>query len=97
MPTQDLSSANSKLIASIKFQDGCISYSTDESIWDSFYEIMERQWVNTSELPEEWEFDKFSVKDFKQFWIAIATLCFIHMIACLKAELLALMFKKLFL
>lgn len=53
MPTQDLSSANSKLIASIKFQDGCISYSTDESIWDSFYEIMERQWVNTSELPEE--------------------------------------------
>ena len=58
MPTQDLSSANSKLIASIKFQDGCISYSTDESIWDSFYEMMERQWVNTSELPEEWEFDK---------------------------------------
>lgn len=47
--------------------------------------MMERQWVNTSELPEEWEFDKFSVKDFKQFWIAIATLCFIHMIACLKS------------
>ena len=85
MPTQDLLSANSKLIASIKFQDGCISYSTDESIWDSFYEMMKRQWVNTSELPEEWEFDKFSVKDFKQFWIAIATLCFIHMIACLKS------------
>lgn len=85
MPTQDLVSANSKLIASIKFQDGCISYSTDESIWDSFYEMMKRQWVNTSELPEEWEFDKFSVKDFKQFWIAIATLCFIHMIACLKS------------
>lgn len=84
-PVQDLSLANSKLIASIKFQDGCISYSTDESIWDSFYEMMERQWVNTSELPEEWEFDKFSVKDFKQFWIAIATLCFIHMIACLKS------------
>ncbi|MEJ8747283.1 hypothetical protein WKT04_12745 [Oscillospiraceae bacterium HCN-4035] len=36
-PVQDLSLANSKLIASIKFQDGCISYSTDESIWDSFY------------------------------------------------------------
>ena len=36
-PVQDLSLAKSKLIASIKFQDGCISYSTDESIWDSFY------------------------------------------------------------
>lgn len=85
MSTLNLSVANSKLIASIKFQNGCISYSTDEEIWNPFSEMMERQWVNTSELPEEWEFDKFSVKDFKQFWIAIATLCFIHMIACLKS------------
>lgn len=85
MTGQDLSLANSKLIDSIKFQDGCISYSSDEKIWNPFYEMMERQWINTSELPEEWEFDKFSVKDFKQFWIAIATLCFIHMVACLKS------------
>lgn len=46
---------------------------------------MERQWTFTSELPEEWKFDSFSIKEFKQFWVAIATLCFIHMVACLKS------------
>ncbi len=84
-PVQDLPLANSKLISSIKFQDGCISYSTDEEIWNPFQKMMERQWINTSELPEEWKFDAFSIKDFKQFWVAIATLCFIHMVACLKS------------
>ena len=47
--------------------------------------MMERQWLCTSELPEEWEFDAFSIKDFKQIWITIATLSFIHMLACLKS------------
>ena len=84
-PVHDLSLANRKLISSIKFKDGCISYSTDEEIWGPFQRMMERQWINTSELPEEWRFDTFSIKDFKQFWVAIATLCIIHMVACLKS------------
>jgi len=83
--TQELSLASSKLISSIQFQDGHISYSTDNEIWVPFQKMMERQWIYTSELPEEWEFDNFSIKDFKQFWIAIATFSFIHMTACLKS------------
>ena len=83
--TQELPLATNKLISSIKFQDGHISYSTDNEIWSPFQKMMEKQWTCTSELPEEWNFDAFSIKDFKQFWIAVATLSFIHMTACLKS------------
>ncbi len=83
-PPKDLSFANNQLIASIKFKDKKISYNTDDEIWIPFYKMMEKQWCSTSELPEDWVFDKFSLKDFKEFWIATATICFIHMLACLK-------------
>lgn len=83
--TKELPLANSKLISSIKFQNGHILYSTDDEIWGPFQKMMERQWICTSELPEEWQFDSFSIKDFKCFWVAMATLCFIHMVACLKS------------
>lgn len=83
--SKELPLANSKLISSIKFQNGHISYSTDDEIWGPFQEMMERQWTCTSDLPEEWQFDSFSLKDFKCFWVAMATLCFIHMVACLKS------------
>lgn len=82
---KDLPLANSKLISSVKYQDKHISYRTDEEIWYPFQKAIERQWVSTSELPEEWELDSFSIKDFKEVWISIATLCFIHMVACLNS------------
>ena len=80
-----LSEANSALISSIAFENGHISYLTDGVVWDSFYDLAEQQWNNSSELPEEWELDSFSIKEFKTVWTTIATLCFIHMIACLKS------------
>lgn len=87
-PTQELLLASQKLIASTPFQEGHISYSTDDEIWNLFQGMMERQWVHTSELPEEWQFDAFSIKEFKRFWISIATLCIVHMIR-LRSGLLA--------
>lgn len=84
-PAHDLSLVYSKLVSSIKFQDGHISYNTDEEIWNPIKLMMEQQWICSSELPEEWKFDAFSISDFKQFWVAIATLSVIHMTACLKS------------
>ena len=82
---ETLDIANKSLLSSIRFVDGRISYKYDSSIWTPFQSMMQRQWCSTSELPEEWMFDRFSVGDYKQFWIAIATFCFIHMTACLKS------------
>jgi hypothetical protein len=86
-PTQELFLTNQRLVASIRFREGHISYSTDDEIWNVFQGMMERQWMHTSELPEEWQFDTFSIKEFKHFWIVIATLCIIHMRACLKSDI----------
>ena len=83
----DLTVASQKLISSINFQDGHICYRTDEEVWDTFQQMMERQWTQTSELPEEWKFDTFSVGEYKRFWITVATLCIIHMTACLKSDI----------
>lgn len=84
MASEKLLQACNKLTASIKFLDGRISYSNDYSIWNPIYNYMQHRWDDTSELPEDWKFDEFSINDFKQFWVTIATLCFIHMIACLR-------------
>lgn len=86
-PAQELPIASQKLIESIQFQDGHISYRTDLEVWNAYQQMMERQWIQTSELPEEWEFDTFSINAYKLFWIAVATLCIIHMTACLKSNI----------
>ncbi len=86
-PAQELPIASRKLIASIRFQNGHISYRTDSEVWNAYQQMMERQWIQTSELPEEWKFDTFSVREYKQFWVAVATLCIIHMTACLKSNI----------
>ena len=69
----------------VKFNDKSGRYEDHRRRRVPFQKMMERQWIYTSELPEEWKFDSFSIKDFKQFWVAIATLTFIHMTACLKS------------
>lgn len=80
---EDLALANRKLIESIEYRDEHISYSMDDEIWCSFQKAMEWQWSLTSDLPEDWKLDACLIKDLKKFWIAIATLCFIHTVACL--------------
>ncbi len=87
VPAQELPIASQKLIASIQFQNGHISYRTDAEVWNAYQQMMERQWIQTSELPEEWKFDTFSIKEYKQFWVTVATLCIIHMTACLKSNI----------
>ena len=82
---QELRIANNKLISSIRFNDGHITYTTIDDVWQPFQRMMEHQWDSTSELPEEWIFDNFSLCEFKKFWISLATFSFIHMVACLKS------------
>ena len=85
VPMADYGEVNMDLEKSINFVDDHITYSVESSIWLPFEMMMERQWNQTSELPETWKFEDFSLGDFKRFWIAIATLASIHMFACLKS------------
>ena len=80
---QQIPLAKRNLLDSIVFENEHIWYRTDEEIWLPFQRMMEQQWDKASELPEEWTFDVCSISDYKRFWIALATLCMIHMNACL--------------
>ncbi len=75
-----------QLESNVYFEDGRIGYNLNSDIWDSFSQFARVQWDNTKTLPETWVFDSFSLKDYKETWIAIATLCYIHSMACLKSN-----------
>lgn len=75
-----------QLESSIHFEDGRICYNYNRDIWDAFGQFAHAQWDYTKTLPETWTFDSFSLKDYKETWIAIATLCYIHSTACIKSN-----------
>ncbi len=76
----------SQLESSIYFEDGRLCYNLNCDIWDEFCQFARVQWDYTKTLPETWIFDSFSLGDYKETWIAIATLCYIHSTACLKSN-----------
>jgi hypothetical protein len=76
-----------ELMKSIYTIDGHIHYRVTDEIWEAFCFLMQRQWDCSSELPLEWEFDNFTLKGFRAFWINLATFCLIHMFACLVSNI----------
>lgn len=75
----------SDLISSIHFENKRICYSISDTIWNAFGAYPRAQWKCTRTLPDEWSFDCFSLEEYKETWIAITTLCYIHYFACLKS------------
>ncbi|KJS10717.1 MAG: hypothetical protein VR67_17765 [Peptococcaceae bacterium BRH_c8a] len=72
-----------KLMNSIYFnRENCIVYNITEEIWQAFLGIARIQINSTSELPEEWNFTYFSLKEFKELWEVLLTKALIHNFAC---------------
>ena len=63
-------------------EDGELCYNISSSIYESVKRICEKQWNITKTLPDDWEFDLFSLEDYKKFWIEISILCYIHFFCC---------------
>lgn len=70
----------------ISIQEDMICYSLSETVIEPFKEIVTNQWDATKTLPESWKFDLFSLEDYKQFWIHLTTLCYIHFFSCLEIQ-----------
>ncbi len=77
----ELLKANTALKSFVKIEDGKLCYSLTEGVIDIFRKMAERQWDMTKTLPETWEFEQFTMKEYKQFWVAITALCYIHLCA----------------
>lgn len=79
-----LMQANTKLQETVKIEEGMLCYQLTSEIIDSFKEIATQHWDATKTLPESWEFDLFSLSDYRHFWINLAALCYIHFFSDLK-------------
>ena len=67
----------------VTIDNGYICYSLSERIISAFKEIALQQWNITKTLPENWTFDTFSLNEYKDFWVTLAALCYIHFCSCL--------------
>lgn len=81
-----ISDAYEKLKKHIYIEDGQLCYSINHDIIQPFLEIAYNQWEATKTLPEGWKFDSFSLEEYKQTWLDIAALCYIHFFALFNIE-----------
>lgn len=82
----ELLKASSKLKERIKIEDELICYSLTEGILGPFQKIAQTQWEQTKTLPSAWKFDLFTLEEYKAFWVALTTLCYIHFCGCFSIE-----------
>lgn len=78
--------ANSEILNRSSIQDGYLCYEITSETLDPFLEIAEKQWNITKTLPDSWKFDYFSLEQYKNVWVAITALCYIHFSSCAKIK-----------
>lgn len=71
----------------IRQEEGRLCYNIPEKLWDYAHDIGCKQWEATSSVPQEWEFEQFSLLEFKDCWTALYAICLIHYFAKLKSGL----------
>ncbi len=82
----ELIKASEELRKRISIENGMICYSLTEEILDTFMKMSQTQWDYTKTLPDTWEFDLFTLDEYKKFWVAMTTLCYIHFCSCFSVE-----------
>lgn len=78
--------ASAELRKHISVENGMICYALTEEILDAFRKIARTQWDYTKTLPDTWKFDLFTMDEYKKFWVAMTTLCYIHFCSCFSIE-----------
>ena len=81
-----ISEANEQLKRSVRIEDGQLCYALTSEIVDRFIRLATEQWNMTKTLPDSWQFDLFSLAEYRQFWINLAALCYIHFFSCLSIQ-----------
>lgn len=82
----ELLQANAKLKDKITIENGALCYSISQEILKTFREVAEKQWDTTKTLPSDWKFEQFTLSEYREFWIAITALCYIHFLSCFSIQ-----------
>lgn len=67
----------------IEIEEGFLVYRPSNDVWEEFKNVASLQWEASKTLPKTWKFDGFSLEEYRKFWVALATLCYIHFFACI--------------
>lgn len=70
-------SSIASFFGTIRIDNSRMYYEIPGIVYDVVYKIGECHWKETSFLPQEWEFEGFSLEYFKQCWLVLFTLSFI--------------------
>ena len=60
-----------ELISTIHLEDDRMCYTIPNNLLDVYHRVGESQWNTTSSVPQEWEFDAFTLNEFKCCWIEV--------------------------
>ena len=85
MMSQEFQRSAELLRKTIDFEDGRLCYEIPNSLFQIIEEVAEKHWIATSSVPQNWEFDHFSLEDFKKCWKVLYCICSAHFIAILKS------------
>jgi hypothetical protein len=66
--------------------DRIVKYKITPLVWNAFNNLCELQISYMFELPEDWKFAYFTLKDFRRFWCALLSIALIHIFACMKFD-----------
>lgn len=59
-------------------EEESLCYSLPEGVLNTFKTMAQRQWDASRTLPDNWKFDLFTMAEYKELWIAVTAMCYIH-------------------
>lgn len=75
----ELLKASNEIKDQCQIENGMISYLLSDNVLDTFEKIARNQWDTTKTLPDTWYFDLFTMAEYKEFWITLTSLCYVHL------------------
>ena len=85
--SSDFQKGIAELASTIHITNEKLCYDAPDSVEETQRFLGEAQWNETSDVPQDWEFDHFTLIEYKKCWIELFVLCSIHIIARLKSNL----------
>lgn len=82
----DITSASAKLVNNCYVEDGQLCYTISHDILQPFLKVAFNQWEVNKSLPNDWEFDLFSLEEYKQTWIDLTALCYMHLFCLMSTK-----------
>ena len=82
----ELLRASGEIKKQTTIENRMLCYALSGEVFDAFEKMARAHWEATKTLPESWKFDKFSLAEYKEFWIALTSLCYVHLCSCFSIE-----------